>query len=1783
MVRRLRLGVSVVAVSAVVLVGSLLGAPQQASAEVFPTDPTLPTSVSADPLPTTQIDGVAWTQKILGGTVYVGGSFANARPAGAAAGTQLSARANLLSYDLQTGVLLPWNPGANADVRSITTSPDGTRIYVAGQFSQIAGATRYRVAAFSASTGALIGNWQPVVNGRVDAIAATDSTVYFTGEFSSVGGVARSKVAAVSAADGSVLPFSATVAGGYGGKGIVISPDGSKVVFDGSFTSVNGSTNPGRGIAALDASTGASLPWLMNSLLRDGGGTAAFLSLASDSDSVYGTGFDYGGTAEDGFEGSFRANWSDGSLVWMQDCHGDTYGVAPVGDIVYSVSHSHYCGNVGGFPQTDPWTFSHSLAFSKSPSGPLIAPDPMGYRSFAGQQAPSLLHWYLKWDVGTYTGISQAAWTVTGNSNFVIFGGEFPKVQGRSQQGLVRFANRASAPNKIGPSSQSTGWGLSAISVRQGQVRLNWPANFDPDDAMLHYSLYRRDLGTSKPIYQTDLESNFWTTPRMSYADTAVTAGTTYQYLIRATDPRGNTTTSEWVTVTASNGVASNAYNDAVLNDNPSYYWPLGEPSGTTGFDWSAGNDMVLTSGVTRNVSGDNLATPSKASQFAGTSDQSGHSANLETGPQVFSVEAWFKTTSTDGGKIVGFGNGATGNSGSYDRHVYLDNNGRVVFGVYPNQVSVVTSANSYNDGQWHQVVASLSSAGQTLYIDGIRAGVRTDTTSAQSYSGYWRVGGDNIGGWPGVGSAYLNGSIADVSVYSSVLTRDQIQAHWVATGRTATVTPAPADAYGKSVYDLDPDLYWRLGETSGSTAADSGRNGISGVYSGSVVQGVTGAIAGTTNRAARFNPGGGSAFVASTRTWTNPTTYALEAWFKTTSNAGGKIIGFGDSATGTSGNYDRHVYMDSDGRVNYGVWTGQTNIIQTSGAYNDGSWHHVVAEQSSAGMKLYLDGALIGSNNQTNAQSYTGYWRVGGDTSWSGANYFSGTIDEVAVYGAPLSDAEVQAHYSIGSSGAVNQLPLPAFTSVVSDLDVQFDSSASTDPDGTIVSRSWDFGDGTSSSEVSPAHHYAAAGPKTVTLTATDDRGATAVNTQTVTTTVPNVPPVADFTATTTALSVAVDASASTDSDGIASYVWSFGDGSTATGVTANHVYSSAGNYNVGLTVTDTRGGSTVLSKVVTATPPPNAPPTAVFAAVATDLGISVSSTGSADSDGSIASYAWQFGDGGTATGATANHSYSTAGTYTVVLTVTDNGGATGTVQHDVVVTDPPLHPVVAKDGFERTVASGWGTAETGGAWALQGASSSFAVSGGAGVVNLVKGDTRAARLSTVSAANTESQATFAIDRTGAGYYVGFIGRQVGSDTYSARIRFEDPGVVRLYILHGETPIGASYVLTGAAYVPGQKLSVRLKVTGSGPTTVAAKVWRTSDTEPAAWQLSGTDTTAGMQAPGSVGIITYLSSAATSATAKLAIDSLSVIDPTVGGTPPPANVAPTAAFTSTASNLTAAFDASTSTDADGTITGYAWDFGDGTTGTGAVTSHPYTAAGAYTVKLTVTDNSNATAATSKSVTVTAPPPASTLASDSFARTVANGWGTADVGGAWTTTATASSYAVGSGVGVIVVNPGDTRASRLASLASTASVTDVVVSADKVLAGGAMNVTVGGRQVGSSQYSGRIRFEANGQIRLYLLRDETSLASAYLIPNTTYTAGQAIHIRVSVTGTNPTTVAAKIWVDGTAEPAAWTLQATDATAAMQTAGSTGVTVAMSGAATVGTTRVSFGGFAVTAG
>lgn len=172
-----------------------------------------------------------------------------------------------------------------------------------------------------------------------------------------------------------------------------------------------------------------------------------------------------------------------------------------------------------------------------------------------------------------------------------------------------------------------------------------------------------------------------------------------------------------------------------------------------------------------------------------------------------------------------------------------------------------------------------------------------------------------------------------------------------------------------------------------------------------------------------------------------------------------------------------------------------------------------------------------------------------------------------------------------------VNQAPVADFSFSANNLTVGF-VDASSDPDGTITSRAWNFGDFRATAETNPYHTYTSAGTYAVTLTITDNDGETRQVTRNVTVTAPppNLPPAANFTFSTSNASASfVDSSS--DPDGtIASRRWDFGDGTSSTATNPIRTYATAGTYAVTLTVTDNRGASAqvVRNVTVTSNPPP-------------------------------------------------------------------------------------------------------------------------------------------------------------------------------------------------------------------------------------------------------------------------------------------------------------------------------------------------------------------------------------------------------------------------------------------------------------------------------------------------------------------------------------------------------------------------------------------------------------------
>jgi len=215
--------------------------------------------------------------------------------------------------------------------------------------------------------------------------------------------------------------------------------------------------------------------------------------------------------------------------------------------------------------------------------------------------------------------------------------------------------------------------------------------------------------------------------------------------------------------------------------------------------------------------------------------------------------------------------------------------------------------------------------------------------------------------------------------------------------------------------------------------------------------------------------------------------------------------------------------------------------------------------------------------------------------------------------------------------------------------------------------------------------------------------------------------------------------------------------------------------------------------------------------------------------------------------------------------------------------------------DSFTRTVSGGWGAANAGGTWSVATASR-FSVSGGTGNVSLTTdGVTQRATLPGAGAGVVnELTTTVSVSRlpTSGGLYVAIAGRRVSAGQYQAKIRFRPDGTIgvglgRLTTGWAETHLVTERTVTGVRGVVGQFVRVRVQVTGTSPTTVRAKVWQATATEPSGWTVTATDSTAGWQVAGGIGLDSYLSRNSASLTARF--DNIAgTVDPMTAVVPPP-------------------------------------------------------------------------------------------------------------------------------------------------------------------------------------------------------------------------------------------------------------------------------------------------------
>jgi RHS repeat-associated protein len=289
-------------------------------------------------------------------------------------------------------------------------------------------------------------------------------------------------------------------------------------------------------------------------------------------------------------------------------------------------------------------------------------------------------------------------------------------------------------------------------------------------------------------------------------------------------------------------------------------------------------------------------------------------------------------------------------------------------------------------------------------------------------------------------------GSAGTALTWSYSYSGDQLTAVCPPTSATACTRYAYSTAprYPNTVLDAGAQSYWRLNETSGTTAASSilvNEHADNATYS-NVTLGQPGPLPGSTSTAAGFD--GSSSYVDLTGGSVTKAlvTYAsyltVSLWFKTTT-AGGVLFSYQAdpvSNASTPADYTPALYVGSDGRLLGEFWDGTVTPITSGQAVTDGAWHFVVLTGAGDTQTMYLDGAAVGTKTghpitlfrpANSLHEYLGVGFIGGGwpdephQSSSGATayptYFTGVMAEAAVFHQYLPAATVTALYRAGTT----------------------------------------------------------------------------------------------------------------------------------------------------------------------------------------------------------------------------------------------------------------------------------------------------------------------------------------------------------------------------------------------------------------------------------------------------------------------------------------------------------------------------------------------------------------------------------------------------------------------------------------------------------------------------------------------------------------------------------------------------------------------------------------------
>jgi hypothetical protein len=368
--------------------------------------------VGSKPIASWQANGTVRVEKIVGNTVYLGGSFTAMLPAGST-GAGAVTRNGAAAIDLTTGNLVQsWNPNVTGGaVYAIDVNPSTGNLYLGGAFSTVGGATHRRVVEVNNSTGAVVSGFKvPTPNAAVRGLYVSGSNLYVGGSFTAMGGASHPYAARVNAATGALDTTWAPVVDNEvrAFATDVDSAGHARVILGGFFRTLNGQSFIG--VGAVNATTGATAPWSWHTSDLQTFRPFQILRFTQDGNTLFGAATGNGGSMI-----AWNIGSADGTLKYIEGTNGNVVDMAVLGGILYFGGHfSGYCGLVPG----------NNFCTVQANRDKLVAVD---------EASGALQAWHPS--ANTTLGIE----TLAAGGGALTVGGEFTKVGGVAQQHFAEF------------------------------------------------------------------------------------------------------------------------------------------------------------------------------------------------------------------------------------------------------------------------------------------------------------------------------------------------------------------------------------------------------------------------------------------------------------------------------------------------------------------------------------------------------------------------------------------------------------------------------------------------------------------------------------------------------------------------------------------------------------------------------------------------------------------------------------------------------------------------------------------------------------------------------------------------------------------------------------------------------------------------------------------------------------------------------------------------------------------------------------------------------------------------------------------------------------------------------------------------------------------------------------------------------------------------------------------------------------------------------------------------